>query len=60
MEKRTETREDVNYAVLSQVWNKACAEEAKQGKNPLGLGLSKMRLQKQATRAEARTYTASH
>jgi hypothetical protein len=60
MGKETETREDVNYAVLSQVWNKACAEEAKQGKKSPFFGLSKMRIQKQATRAEVRTYTASH
>ena len=59
MEEETETREDTNHAVLSQVWNEACAEETRQGKNPLFTGLSKMRLQKQATCTQVRTHTES-
>jgi len=60
MEKETETREGANNGVLSQVWNEAHAEETRQGKKPLCIGLSQMWLQKQATRAEVRTHTESH
>jgi hypothetical protein len=57
MEKGTETREDAKHGVLPQVWNETCAKETRQGKNSLCVGLSKMRLQEQAARAEVGTHT---
>lgn len=59
MEEGTETLEDGNNGVLSQMRNKACTKEAEQGKNSPCVGLSQVCIQKQATRAEAGAHTES-